>query len=208
MLVHLALQCSSVHDCKGDDMKCEFVKKVPACKGEGGFIHYFEFVYCRMPSKLVPLSMVILVRHIHLVSIHSSSTDPSIHSSNPLIHHSFINTLYSSIPSIHFSVHSFIRLFISSLIHPFIHPSTPFIHTSIHTYIHSSIHPNTKHLFIHTFIHSSIHESSFVNLLVHSSTLSYCMFHIVLLANISLHIFGHNSRGIVSVTDKQIDIII
>ena len=65
MLVHLALQCSSVHHCHGDDMKCEFVKKVPACKGEGGFIHYFEFVYCRMPSKLVPLSMVILVRHIH-----------------------------------------------------------------------------------------------------------------------------------------------
>ena len=194
-------------------MKCEFVKKVPACKGEGGFIHYFEFVYCRMPSKLVPLSMVILVRHIHPSILYPFIHPPLIHPFTHPIHSSTIHSLihsfiYSSIPSIHFSVHSFIRLFISSLIHPFIHPSTPFIHTSIHTYIHSSIHSNTKHLFIRTFIHSSIHESSFVNLLVHSSTLSYCMFHIVLLANISLHIFGHNSRGIVSVTDKQIDIII
>ena len=70
MFVPLALQCSSVHDCDGDDMKCEFVKNVPACKGEGGFIHYFEFVYCRMPHKLVPLSMVILVRHIHPFILH------------------------------------------------------------------------------------------------------------------------------------------
>ena len=40
---------------------CEFVQQVDSCRGDGGFLHYFEFVYCIMPISLVPLSMTMLV---------------------------------------------------------------------------------------------------------------------------------------------------
>ena len=54
------IQCSEIHD-YGEEFYCDFVKKVDSCGGDEGFIAYFEFVYCLVPYKLLPLSMIILV---------------------------------------------------------------------------------------------------------------------------------------------------
>ena len=54
------IQCSEIHD-YDEEFYCDFVKKVDSCGGDEGFIAYFEFVYCLVPYKLLPLSMIILV---------------------------------------------------------------------------------------------------------------------------------------------------
>ena len=61
-------QCSELHSLPKHDqaLLCEFVTKVTACGGGGGFIPYFKMVYCWMPPNLLPLSMTLLVSYSHI----------------------------------------------------------------------------------------------------------------------------------------------
>ena len=52
-------QCEAMHDLNMS--KCDFVSTVANCQEEAGLINYLHFVYCTMPPRLIPLSMVILV---------------------------------------------------------------------------------------------------------------------------------------------------
>ena len=54
------IQCSDIHNFD-TELQCEFVQNVTSCGGEDGFIPYFEFAYCLLPIKLLPLSLIILV---------------------------------------------------------------------------------------------------------------------------------------------------
>jgi sodium/potassium/calcium exchanger 6 len=58
-------ECSEIHSLANDQLNnqsvlCEFVKTVPACQSDTGFIPYFQFIYCVMPINLLPLSMILL----------------------------------------------------------------------------------------------------------------------------------------------------
>ena len=79
----------------------------------------------------------------------------------PFLHSSTIN------PSVHSSHQSISPMSIPALVHPSIHPSIhPFIHSSIHQSIHPSIHlPIHPHSCIRLFAHQSI--SPFIHPLIH-----------------------------------------
>eukprot|EP00731_Ephydatia_muelleri_P034469 Em0061g7a len=53
-------ECKDVHRLGGDEAKCNFVRSVESCQNEGGLVNYVEFVFCVVPTKLVPLAMVFL----------------------------------------------------------------------------------------------------------------------------------------------------
>ena len=53
-------ECIDVHRLGSDDAKCKFVRSVESCQNEGGLVNYVEFVFCVVPTKLVPLAMVFL----------------------------------------------------------------------------------------------------------------------------------------------------
>lgn len=55
-----SMQCNGVHSVN-KSQQCDFVKLVPACAGDDGLIPYFELVYCRLSTDLIPLAMIILV---------------------------------------------------------------------------------------------------------------------------------------------------
>ena len=52
-------QCEEMHNLNVS--KCDFVSTVENCQKEEGLINYLHFVYCTMPPRLIPLSMIILV---------------------------------------------------------------------------------------------------------------------------------------------------
>lgn len=60
------LQCSDIHQFV-EELQCEFVQNVESCGGDDGFISYFEFVYCLLPIKFLPLSLIILVSQSYII---------------------------------------------------------------------------------------------------------------------------------------------
>ena len=53
-------QCSQLNTLKDNQDKCLFVKAVDSCRLDG-LINYLQFIYCQVPSKLLPLAMTLLV---------------------------------------------------------------------------------------------------------------------------------------------------
>ena len=62
------LQCSDIHQFV-EELQCEFVQNVESCGGDDGFISYFEFVYCLLPIKFLPLSVTILVSQDYIIFV-------------------------------------------------------------------------------------------------------------------------------------------
>lgn len=55
------LTCPDIHDHSYDNVsKCDFIHCVDSCHNDDGLIDYLTFIYCQMPSKLIPLAMVVL----------------------------------------------------------------------------------------------------------------------------------------------------
>ncbi|XP_019850914.1 PREDICTED: sodium/potassium/calcium exchanger 6, mitochondrial-like [Amphimedon queenslandica] len=52
-------ECTEIHNID-TELQCEFVQNATSCGGEAGYIPYFEFAYCLLPIKLLPLSLIIL----------------------------------------------------------------------------------------------------------------------------------------------------
>ena len=75
-LILTSLQCQKIHEFN-ESMMCEFVQQVDSCRGDAGFLHYFEFLYCIMPISLVPLTMIMLVRD-HAVDMELPHTQLSL----------------------------------------------------------------------------------------------------------------------------------
>ena len=55
-----SMQCSDLHNLDFNVSRCNYVNCVESCKSESDF-NYLKFIYCVLPSKLVPLGMIILV---------------------------------------------------------------------------------------------------------------------------------------------------
>ena len=53
-------QCFQLNTLKDNQDKCLFVKAVDSCRLDG-HINYLQFIYCQVPSKLLPLAMTLLV---------------------------------------------------------------------------------------------------------------------------------------------------
>ena len=58
--VLFSFQCVSYHKLNYS-MRCEFIKNNSDCAIDDGFINYLQFVYCKFPTKLVPLALTFLV---------------------------------------------------------------------------------------------------------------------------------------------------
>ena len=58
---HTHTQCSDIHKLDANSSTCDFVLCASNCQNDDGLIPYLKFLYCQVPSKLVPLAMVFLV---------------------------------------------------------------------------------------------------------------------------------------------------
>eukprot|EP00731_Ephydatia_muelleri_P034464 Em0061g2a len=67
-------ECKDVHRLGGDEAKCNFVRSVESCQNEGGLVNYVEFVFCVVPTKLVPLAMVFLFLWLLYLSVFLATT--------------------------------------------------------------------------------------------------------------------------------------
>ena len=61
LMLLFRLQCSKIHGLNSNFSSCNFIKCVDGCASDGSLLDYLQFIYCTMPSKLIPLAMILLV---------------------------------------------------------------------------------------------------------------------------------------------------
>lgn len=61
LLLLWSMQCSKIHGLDSNFSSCDFVQCVDGCSSGDGLLNYLGFIYCVMPTKLIPLAMILLV---------------------------------------------------------------------------------------------------------------------------------------------------